>query len=176
MQQVETYIGKEVLESIPLMRGMMWEKIEEFGELMKIHLDDCVSHLPGEKQSEELKEIFPLKQHLESGIYTRELFMPKGSLVVSMIHKQNHPSFLLKGKVSYLTDEGIVETISAPHTIFTKEGAQRVLYIHEDTDWACVYKTNAITFEEAEADVYTFDYKSLPKALINKKKLLWKNC
>ena len=28
MQQVETYIGKEVLESIPLMRGMMWEKIE----------------------------------------------------------------------------------------------------------------------------------------------------
>ena len=89
-----------------------------------------------------------------------------------MIHKQQHPSFLLKGKVSYLTDEGIVETIEAPHRIFTQTGTQRVLYIHEDTEWCCVYKTDAETFEEAEADVYTDDYKNLPQETIKKIQLL----
>ena len=98
--------------------------------------------------------------------------MPKGSIVVSMIHKQQHPSFLLKGKLSYLTDEGNVVTIEAPHKIFTQIGTQRVLYIHEDSEWCCVYKTDAKTFEEAEADVYTNDYRELPKELILKNKLL----
>jgi hypothetical protein len=79
---------------------------------------------------------------------------------------------LLKGKVSYLTDEGLVETITAPQVIKTKEGAQRVLFIHEDTDWCCVYKTDAKTFEEAEADVYADNYKELPQEVI-KKRILW---
>ena len=90
-----------------------------------------------------------------------------------MIHKQDHPSFLLKGKVSYVTDEGEIKTISAPKTVFTKTGTQRVFYVHEDTQWCCVNKTEAKTFEEAEADVYTNDYNELPKELIHKNKLLW---
>ena len=99
--------------------------------------------------------------------------MPKGSLIVSMIHKQNHPSFLLKGKLSFLNDDGIVQTIEGPYKIFTKIGTQRVLYIHEDSTWCCVYKTNAKTYEEAEADVYTNNYKDLPSKIINKYKKLW---
>ena len=83
-----------------------------------------------------------MKQHIEGGLYTRELFMPKDSVVISMIHKQQHPSFLLKGKVSYVTDDGDINTIVGPTTIFTQTGSQRVLYIHEDTEWACVYRTD----------------------------------
>ena len=101
--------------------------------------------------------------------------MPAGHLIISMIHKQNHPSFLLRGKVSYLTDEGVVETITAPKVIQTKEGAQRVFFVHEDTDWCCVYKTDAKTFEEAESDVYVDTYLELPKHIIEKKKLLWQD-
>jgi hypothetical protein len=93
-----------------------------------------------------------------------------------MIHKQQHPSFLLKGKVSYLTDAGEVETIVAPTTVFTQIGTQRVFYVHEDTSWCCVYKTDAKTFEEAESEVYTEDYKDLPLELImNKNKILWQD-
>ena len=43
--------------------------------------------------------------------------------------------------------------------------------MHEDTKWCCVYKTDAKTFEEAEADVYTEDYKTLPQETIKKIKL-----
>ena len=44
--------------------------------------------------------------------------------------------------------------------------------MHEDTNWACVYKTRAKNFEAAEADVYTSSYKDLPKRVINKIKRL----
>ena len=150
----------EIISNITTYRGMMWDKIAEFSKQLE-NVQGVVSHKAGEVQSKEMKEFFPLKQHIEDGLYTREIF------------KQNHPSFLLRGKVSYLGDDGEVNTIEAPKTIFTKTGAQRVLYIHEDTDWCCVYKTKAQTFEQAEADVYTNNYKDLPKKIINKINKLW---
>lgn len=163
----------ELMQDINQNRGVMWEKISTFLEQLK-SIDESITHKVGTPQSEELMNAFPLKQTIEGGIYTRELFMPMGSLIVSMIHKQQHPSFLLKGKVSYLTDTGEVKTIVAPTTVFTQIGTQRVFYVHEDTSWCCVYKTDAKTFEEAEADVYTDDYKDLPLELImNKNKELW---
>tara|TARA_R110000744_G_scaffold55_2_gene273 strand:+ start:621 stop:1136 length:516 start_codon:yes stop_codon:yes gene_type:complete len=171
---MELQVAHDVLSSIILKRGLLWEKIDEFKtQLNKI--DGVVNHTVGMPQEEEVKELFPLKQHIEGGLYTRELFMPKDSIIVSMIHKQQHPTFLLKGKVSYITDEGEIKTIKAPYTIFTQIGTQRVFYMHEDSDLCCVYKTEAKTFEEAEADVYTDNYMELPKELINKNKVLWQD-
>ena len=169
---MELQVAHDVLSSIILKRGLLWEKIDEFKtQLNKI--DGVVNHTVGMPQEEEVKELFPLKQHIEGGLYTRELFMPKDSIIVSMIHKQQHPTFLLKGKVSYITDEGEIKTIKAPYTIFTQIGTQRVFYMHEDSDLCCVYKTEAKTFEEAEADVYTDNYMELPKELKNK--VLWED-
>ena len=120
-----------------------------------------------------MQQYYPLKHHMEGGLYTREIFMPKGHLTVSFIHKQQHPSFLLQGKVSFLNDEGKIVTIEAPHTVFTQVGTQRIFYIHEDTKWVCVHKTNATTVEEAEKEIYASDYKQLPKKIINKALKLW---
>ena len=69
-----------------------------------------------------------------------------------------------------MTDSGELVTVDAPHIIFTQIGTQRVLYIHEDTTWCCVYKSDAKTFEEAEADVYTDDYNMLPSERITMEK------
>ena len=171
---VESEHPMQILSNIPQGTGMLWEKIKTFQEQIN-SFDESLTHKSGEKQSKELQEVYPLKQHIENGMYTREIFMPAGHLIVSMIHKQNHPSFLLRGKVSYLNDEGVVDTITAPQVIQTKEGAQRVFFVHEDTDWCCVYKTDAKTFEEAEADVYVDTYHDLPKYIIEKKKLLWQD-
>ena len=112
----------QVISDISRYTGLMWEKIEEFSKRLE-QVQGVVKHKAGDVQSKEMQEFFPLKQHIEGGLYTREIFMPKGSFVVSMIHKQNHPSFLLRGKVSYLGDDGEVNTIEAPKTIFTKAGA-----------------------------------------------------
>lgn len=151
----------KMISDITLNRGLMWEKIAEFQNQLE-SLDESMSHKAGDVQSEEMMETFPLKQNIEGGLYTREIFMPKGSLVVSMIHKQNHPSFFLKGEMSVLLDSGEVKRIKAPMKVMTEIGTQRVAYIHEDTTWVCVYRTDATTFQEAEADVYTNNYKDLP--------------
>ena len=98
--------------------------------------------------------------------------MPKGSIIVSMIHKQQHPSFLLQGEVSYLTDEGEIKKITAPDTVFTQEGTQRVFYVHQESIWTCVYKTDATTVEDAELDIYADKYVELPQEVINKNKKL----
>ncbi len=164
-------LSTDILRGISTGTGLLWDEIENFKNQL-IATGKVAVHKAGTPQGEELKKVYPLKQHLEGGLYTRELFMPAGNIVISMVHKQNHPSFLLKGKVSFLTDEGTVETITAPHLIHTKEGAQRVLLVHEDTQWCCVYKTDAKTFEEAEADVYADSYKQLPQHIIEKRILL----
>jgi len=162
---------EEVLNYVNQNRGMLWERIETFKQTLA-GFDEAITHKCGEEQSEECKQTYPIKEHLEGGLYTRQMFIPKGHIIISMIHKQQHPSFLLEGKVSYLTDSGELVTIEAPHIIFTQIGTQRVLYMHEDTKWCCVYKTDAKTFTEAEADVYTEDYKTLPASVIKKEKLL----
>ena len=162
---------EQIVKHIPETRGLLWEKIIKLEEQI-LSIKGALHHKAGDSQSEEMQEAYPLKQHLEGGLYTRELFMPKGSLVISMIHKQQHPSFLLKGELSYLTDDGKIVRIKAPHRIFTQIGTQRVLYMHEDCEWCCVYKTDAKTFEEAEADVYTNNYKDLPKEIIIKNEKL----
>jgi len=172
MSNKETLIAEQVLGGIPQLTGVMWDKIKTFQQRLNT-LEGCMNHESGTEQSDELKNNLPLKQHLEGGIYTRELFMPKGSIVVSMIHKQSHPTFVLKGVFSYLDDKGVVRLVKAPHKIFTQVGAQRVFYVHEDTVICGVYKTNAKSFLEAEADVYTNDYNDLPKKVIKEIKNIW---
>lgn len=83
-------------------------------------------------------DCFPLKHTFTDGIYTREIYMPKGYLVVSKIHKYEHPYFIMKGEVSVITEEG-VKRISAPYQGVTPVGTKRMLYIHEDCVWVTVH-------------------------------------
>lgn len=172
MSNKETLIAAQVLGEVTSKRGMMWEKIAEFQTQLK-KIEEVLTHKSGEEQSKGLQKHFPLEHTFEGGLYTRQIFMPKGSVVVSMIHKKNHPSFLLKGELSYLTDEGKICRIKAPYTVFTKAGAQRVFYIHEDVVWTCVHKTNKTNVKEAELELFVNNFKDLPKSIINKRNKIW---
>ena len=172
MNKKESLIAKKVLRQIGNKRGLMWDKISHFKQQLN-KIEGVLTHKAGEEQSAGLKKAAPLKHNFEGGLYTRTMFMPKGSVIVSMIHRQQHPSFLLKGELSYLTDEGEVKRIKAPYTVFTQEGTQRVFYVHQESIWTCVYKTDATTVEEAELDIYADKYVELPQELINKTKKLW---
>ena len=161
------YKPEDILNAVHYNKGILWDKISAFREQISV-LEGAATHEVGKPQEKLMQEYYPLKHHMEGGLYTREIFMPKGHLTVSFIHKQQHPSFLLQGKVSFLNDEGKIITIEAPETVFTQVGTQRIFYIHEDTKWVCVYKTNAKTVEEAEKEIYASNYKQLPKKIINK--------
>jgi hypothetical protein len=82
----------------------------------------------------------PLEHFFTPEIYTRKIFMPKDSVVVSLKHKTTHPFFILKGKVAVLREkengefeiEGIHES---GHMGITRPGTKRLLWNIEDTIW-----------------------------------------
>lgn len=76
-----------------------------------------------------------LEHTFTKGLYTRKIFMPKGTAVVSKIHKTQHPYVILKGKVSVHAKGDRVRTLKAGHMGITEPGTERLLLIHEDTVW-----------------------------------------
>jgi len=105
-------------------------------------------------------ESMPVTHTFSNGIYTREIFIPKGSFVVGKIHRHEHPNMLVKGSVVMMT-EGGVESISAYTSMVSPAGIKRFLYTLEDTIWITVHRTEAKNPEEAEADIIAPNYEDL---------------
>lgn len=104
-----------------------------------------------------ISEGFKLEEALTPGIYTRELTMPKGSLVFSRIHMETHPFMIVKGLVS-VYDGSSVQSLEAPYKGVTKAGTKRVLYVHEDTTWITFHPTEMEVLEEInKGDTITCD-------------------
>lgn len=87
------------------------------------------------------------------GLYVRTIFMPKGSIVTSKIHKTRHPWFLLAGHVLVRDNDGTWNDIKAPHRGITEPGTRRVIRMLEDTVWVTVHATTKTTPEDVEADI-----------------------
>ncbi len=91
----------------------------------------------------------PLTHRFTEGIYSREIFMPAGTLLTSKIHKVRHPYVILQGKVSVYIPEVGVQHLEAPYMGITEPGTRRVLYIHEDCTWV-TFHPNADNTEDLD--------------------------
>ena len=100
----------------------------------------------------------PLTHQFGDGLYVRTIFMPKGMLIVSKIHKYTHPAFIMSGKVSVLDEKGL-KLIQGPCSFMTPAGTKRLLYTHEDTTWVTVHATKETDLAKIEDEVIakTFD-------------------
>lgn len=83
----------------------------------------------------------PLVHRFTDGMYIREIFMPAGTLVTTLVHKTNHPFVLTKGKVS-VWNNGEVEHLEAPYVGITRPGTRRLIVIHEDATWITFHATD----------------------------------
>lgn len=105
-------------------------------------------------------DVCPLKHTFVDGIYVREIFIPKGMLVVGKIHRHAHPNFLIKGDVSVLTEEG-PRRIKGPCWMISPAWTKRVVYTHEDTVWTTVHATNETNLERIEEEIIAKTYDEL---------------
>ena len=80
---------------------------------------------------EDSDKLNPVKHSFADGCYIREIFNPAGELIVTAIHKKEHPFFLMQGEMSILTEDGI-KHLKAPHHGITKPGTKRIIYTHTD--------------------------------------------
>ena len=98
-----------------------------------------------------------LEHFFGEGTYIRKITMRKNSVIVSAIHLIEHPFFVMEGKATVVSPEGLT-TITAPYFGMTKPGTQRLLYIHEDCVWITVHPTDKTDVEEIVNDVTSKDY------------------
>jgi hypothetical protein len=77
----------------------------------------------------------PTKHRFTPGLYVREIFMPRGAVVVSKLHKTEHPFVISKGKCAVWDAGNGVQELAAPFCGVTKAGTQRVLLVLEDCVW-----------------------------------------
>ena len=122
----------------------------------------ALSQVPGITFGDNAK--CPLTHKFVDGIYVREIFMPKGTVCVGKIHKHRHPNFLMKGRVTVVTEEGGVEQLTAPLSMISPAGTQRAVYVHEDTIWITVHSNpdNETDLEKIEDFVIAKTYDELP--------------
>lgn len=84
------------------------------------------------------------------GLYARELFVPKGALIVGKIHKRPHLNIVLKGKISVLSEKG-KHYFEAPCILPSRPGDKRIGYAEEDTIWVTIHMTEHLGEDKLEA-------------------------
>lgn len=95
----------------------------------------------------------PLTHKFVPGMYIREIFMPAGSLITSLIHKTEHPFFILKGSVHVKITDDEWQVLSAPYSGITYPGTRRILYIEQDCVWVTVHKTGVQPVDDSLSSV-----------------------
>jgi len=109
----------------------------------------------------------PLKHHFSKGVYAREIFMPKGMLIVGKIHRTKHLNIVSQGKCIVVTPTRRME-IEAPYTFESSEGEQKVVYMLSDVIWTTIHLTNSTDLEVIEEECIAKEYdKQLVTLLIN---------
>jgi len=89
----------------------------------------------------------PLVHRFSDGMYIREIFMPKDSIVTSKIHNTNHPYTISKGKALVQIDGSEWVELQAPYTSITMPGTRRVLFIVEDCIWTTYHPIERMKLE-----------------------------
>jgi len=82
----------------------------------------------------------PVKHYFSKGLYAREMFIPKGTIVTGKIHKHENFNIMSQGDLSVLTEDG-VKRVKAPFSVVSPPGTKRIAYAHEDTIWTTIHAT-----------------------------------
>ncbi len=91
----------------------------------------------------------PVTHKFGPGIYMREIFIPKGTLIIGRYHKFEHMNIFLKGKMTFLKDDGEKIELTAPLTMISNPG-QKLALTHEDCVWINVYATDETDIDKIE--------------------------
>jgi len=109
--------------------------------------------------------------HFSNGVYARELFIPKGTVLIGKIHKHENLNILSQGDITVYTEDG-PKRVQAPATIVSKPGTKRLGYAHEDCVWTCIHKTDETDLVKIEEEIIAKDFDEIDMILSKNKKSL----
>lgn len=100
---------------------------------------------------------FEVKHTFLDGIYMRELFIPKGSLLVGKVHRLPCLNVVSKGDISVVTESGSAR-VKAGYSVASPAGLQKLGYAHEDTVFVNVFRTDETDPEKIEDAIAFSDF------------------
>lgn len=112
------------------------------------------------------------KHYFSDGVYAREMFIPKGTVVTGKVHKFQNLNIMVKGDLSVLTEKGVVR-VKPPFVVVSPPGTKRLAYAHEDTIWLTVLRTDETEPGKIEA-LFVADSEQEFLEFIEQQKLLEK--
>lgn len=99
----------------------------------------------------------PVRHIFAPGLYAREIFIPKGAVVVGKIHKHAHVNTISKGRCSVMTEFGPKE-IEAPHTFVSDVGTKRVVVALDDVIWTTYHPSTETDLQKLEEEIIAKGY------------------
>jgi len=124
------------------------------------NIQEEISSREDSVEGEEANAINPVKHTYADGLYIREIFMPRGEIVISKIHKIAHPFFLIKGKISVLSEDG-EKLLQAPYYTITQAGTKRMLYTHTNAIVVTVHRTFETDLNKIEDEIIAKSFDEL---------------
>ena len=94
-------------------------------------------------------EQFPLVHRFAPGLYCREIFIPKDSLLTGKIHREAHPVFLMQGRIRVYTEQHGMQELEAPLVFIAPAGVKRAALALTDVVWVTVHHNPADTTDLA---------------------------
>jgi len=116
------------------------------------------------------RDEYPTQHTFTSGLYTRQVSLPKGHIVVEHKHKHKTLNILASGSLELPDlDTKKITILTAPMTFESDAGSRKVAFILEDVVWINVHVTEETDLEVLE-DMYVDNDTT---DLIKYKETLW---
>lgn len=84
----------------------------------------------------------PVTESLKDGLYTRQLFIPTGTILTGRVWLDDYVDIMISGEIIVATAAGVL-TLSGYNILDGKAGRKRAGYAVKDTLWLTVHKTQA---------------------------------
>jgi len=113
-------------------------EIKERDQLLD-DLEVALLHLP--------RAEITITHRFTEGMYIREMRIPAGTMLTSMVHKTEHPFVISEGAIKISSDEGGV-ILEAPYTGITKPNTRRAGHALTDVVWTTFHITDETDVEK----------------------------
>lgn len=97
-------------------------------------LENAMRQLPGSYEMKEFNE-GKVKHHFATGVYSRELFIPAGNVIVSKIHKGKTFNVIARGRIAVICPNNGYNVYEGVKTFVSEPFTKRVVIALEDTLW-----------------------------------------
>jgi quercetin dioxygenase-like cupin family protein len=113
------------------------------------------------------------EHHLHGGVYSRKVFIPKGTVVIGAVHKTTHIFICISGEIKVWSTEAPVCVMTSGDITESLPGVKRVVFTLQDTVIMTVHRVEALTMDEIEDEIvepdpmgkFDFDNRLKPDAL-----------